>query len=472
MNHDASAVLGITPRWARALRVVAAACLGAAALALPGAALAQKKPADAGDTAEKPKKVGVYVEGFQAGKVRQDIVATLPDGVEVANDFEFKSAMIKSGRQLPIGGVLAMEDAREASIGRIRTALEKIGADGAILGLIRKRPTGGGVEVYLVYVPASADEVLPVDGATPLTLKDDKEAIGTALVPGYALLDSSGPEAEEPEAEEPEEEPKEEDEAPKEEDDEPPAEDDAGDRKTGAYGAELFSIAVSFELAGRFFSYNDIYSNNLRDYDVFGVPSLFVGAEIYPLAGSGTPIAEDLGVVGHFGQAFALDSETSDGTVVGTSWNRFDVGLRFRLNLGDRGDAPVLGLTGGFARMDFSFDAPAPLSEEVPAVTYSSLFVGLDGRVPVGPVAIGAGAKYLGALDAGATKDRFTDPSVGGVSFGLGVAVPIVMGLEGRFWTEYQRWFYAFKPEVGDPFVAGGALDQYLFLQLGLGFLY
>jgi hypothetical protein len=470
MNHDASAVLGITPRWARALRVVAAASLGAALLALPGAALAQKKPADAADTAEKPKKIGVYVEGFQAGKVRQDILATLPDGVEVANDFEFKSAMIKSGRQLPIGGVLAMEDAREASIGRIRAALEKIGADGAILGLIRKRPTGGGVEVYLVFVPAAADEVLPVDGATPLTLKDDKQAIGSALVPGYALLDS-GPEKIEPEEVEPEEAPpEEEEEKPKEEEEEP--EEEGPDRKTGAYGAELFSIAVSFELAGRFFSYNDIYSNNLRDYDVFGVPSLFVGAEIYPLADSGTPIAEDLGVVGHFAQAFALDSETSDGTVVGTSWNRFDVGLRFRLNLGDRGDAPVLGLTGGFSRMDFSFDAPAPLSEEVPAVTYSSLFVGLDGRVPVGPVAIGAGAKYLGALGAGDTKDRFTDPSIGGVSFGLGVAVPIAMGLEGRFWTEYQRWFYAFKPEVGDPFVAGGALDQYLFLQLGLGFLY
>jgi hypothetical protein len=459
-------------RAARVVMVAAAVGVGLGASVDPAYA---QKPAEA-EPDSKPKKVGVYVEGFQAGKIRQDILATLPDDVEVANDFAFKSALIKSGRQLPMGGVLAIEDAREASIPRIRAALEKIDADGAILGLIRKRAGGGGVEVYLVYVPVE-EGILPVDGATPITLKDDKEAIGAALVPAFAMLNP--PEEPEPEEEEPEEEPKE-DEPKEEEQPEEPEEEAGPDRKTGAYGAELFSIALAFELGGRFFSYNDGLSSNLRDYDVFGVPSLFVGAEVYPLTDTGTPIAQDLGIVGHFGQAFALDSETSDGTVVGTSWNRFDVGLRFRLSLGDRGDAPVLGLTGGFARHDFSFDAEGPLAEEVPSVTYSSLFIGLDGRIPAGPVAIMAAGKYLGALSAGATKDRFTDQggaaerptSVGGVSFAGGVAIPIAYGFEGRVMAEYQRWFYSFEPEVGDPNIAGGALDQYLFLQLGAGFLY
>ena len=98
--------------------------------------------------------------------------------------------------------------------------------------------------------------------------------------------------------------------------------------------------------------------------------------------------------------------------------------------------------------------------------------LGWDGRIPIGPIAVALLLKYQGALDAGETKDRFTGASVGGLVFGGGVNVPLISGLEGRIGAEYYRWFYSFSPEVGDEFIAGGALDQYIHLRAGLAFAY
>lgn len=450
-------------RLSRLATVSALAWLGGMGLlAAPTTVHAQPETSD---EQAAPQKVAVYVEGFMAQAVRRDIVATLPEGFEVVGDFKFKREVLRGGGKLPIGRAIDSEKFRGRTLEAARKGIAKLDASAAILAVIRASPKGG-AEVYLVMVTLDSETPV-VDGPAPVAGKGaDAEPIGAVLAPGYAtLLPEEEPEPE-PE-EKPEEKPEEE--APPEEE----PEEEPSDRVENQFGSELFWIGLNFELGGRFFDYSDpITEDTLRDYSVFGAPAASIAAGVYPLAESGVPIAEDLGIVGSFGLTFGLDSETEDGTAISTSWNRFDAGLRFRHAFAER-DPFVLGLTGGLSRSAFEFDSDdAEIQAEAPTVAYLALFAALDARIPVGPMAVAPALRYLGPLSAGETKDRFTGPSLGGLAGSLGLYAPLVAGFEARFTAEYQRWFYAFAPEVGDAFVAGGALDQFVILRLGAAYAY
>jgi hypothetical protein len=97
--------------------------------------------------------------------------------------------------------------------------------------------------------------------------------------------------------------------------------------------------------------------------------------------------------------------------------------------------------------------------------------MGLDARLLLaGRVSVLFGAAYLAVTSPGEIYDRFRKPTVGGVDGDLGFAVALTPGLEGRLTGRYTRYFATFKPRVGDPAVAGGALDEQL--EFGLGVRY
>jgi hypothetical protein len=55
---------------------------------------------------------------------------------------------------------------------------------------------------------------------------------------------------------------------------------------------------------------------------------------------------------------------------------------------------------------------------------------------------------------------------------GLYVTFVLPAGFETRAGVEYTRFFSTFKPEPGDSYVAGGALDQYLALRVGIAYVF
>jgi hypothetical protein len=459
------------PPTLRALARVAAAALiaGSALLVLgaPGEALAQA--ADA----KGERVVVLWVEGGgkKDGDVRQAIEAKIPSGVRVVDDAAFRKAMIKAGQKLPYGRVLAKGPFRKAALDRTRKALAELKAEGAILGLIRIGK--GGQEVVLLYVETRDTGEEP-DVDVPILLKGDVGApVGEALSSQIAAWSGGAPAPAEPPPKEaePTKEPQPEEKEPEEEEEPEEPEDDGEGRPANQYGREIFSIAAAFDLSGRWFSYNDGITSNLRDYDVFGAPGFQVGAEVYPLAGTDVPVMKDLGLTGRFGMALGLSSETEGGAAVTTSWTRFDVGMRLRVRTGSE-EAPVLGLHGGFGIDTFELEAEGALGDEVPSASYKFLRVGVDGRIPLGPVAINLFFDYLGAVSAGTVYDRFTGSSIGGIATGGGFIVPIASGFEVRLGAEYERWFYAFEPVVGDAFVAGGALDERIHLTLGPAYVF
>lgn len=196
-----------------------------------------------------------------------------------------------------------------------------------------------------------------------------------------------------------------------------------------------------------------------------------VWGEAYPLAGTAIPVLRDLGVVASYARAVGLQSATKTGAPIGTTWERFAVGLRFRLRTGGT-RAPILGLSGKFGLTGFDYDAPADLARELPAVSYEYLRAGLDARIPIWRLALLVDAGYLGALSAGTVYDRFRGAKIGGIDLGVGLAVVIAAGFEARAGATYTRYFSAFSPVPGDSYVAGGALDEFLGLHVGAAYAY
>ncbi|WP_437550024.1 hypothetical protein WME97_05640 [Sorangium sp. So ce367] len=236
-----------------------------------------------------------------------------------------------------------------------------------------------------------------------------------------------------------------------------------------AAGTALFSAGVDLEIAGRTLSYSDLLSDNLRTYEVLGVPMPSLRGELYPFARSAVPVLRDLGVELSYARALGLDSEGAGGAGVSTSWSRLHAGLRGRYRLAGQ-DGPVLFASGGLRWTDFDIESTGDPSRDAASVSYVALRVGVDGRLPVGPVALEAGGGVQAPLSMGALASHFRAPSAGGVDLRVAVAAPFAPGLEARAGASYARFFYDFDSEPEDTYIAGGALDQLFSVHLGVAY--
>ena len=468
-------------------RAAIALVAGLAGLALTtpwasGEAWAQGKAGSGkkGSTSDAAKHdIAVYVEGSKATEVREKILATLPSGAHAVDPGDFKKELTKLGQKTPVGVPLTLSKSRGPVLGRFGKAAASSNAEAVVIGVVKPKKSGG-QEVLILWVKASTNEptvdtTIPLDGG-------EKDAIAKALDPELASMKTASDTPVEP----------------------PPAGDDKtkpddgkgggtgeagkGDEKdTGdgwkrpknTHGREILSVFAGFDLGGRFFSYHQGLTSNLRDYDLKAGGGFALAAGVYPLAFLKTPVVSGLGIIGDFRMQLGIGSETKNKTKVDTSWNRFDVGLRFRQPLAkqekDGDKAVVLGLSGTFGRDAFTLTTKDPvLFPETPGVAYSFMRVGLDGEFPAGPIFLNAKLGYMGALSKGDVFDRFKneDPSIGGIDVGGGVTVPIALGFEVRLTGEYIRWFYAFKSTPADTYIAGGALDQYYHLELGPAYVF
>ncbi len=442
----------------------AALSCGLLALLTAAATLARARPR----SDEPPRTILVHVEGPDAEATRREVLAALPEGVEVVAPSADAAAWRASA---PVRG------RRTDASARLVRAARAAHTDLAMLVTAGAGRKGTPRAIHVVLVAAGERRV---DVTVP---RHDSEALAHALA---ALDPDGGPRAPAPSASAPVAT----DPAPASaavRDDPPPTAAVANDASAAPIGSlaptdlapakdaiartsaatrdaghATINVSAGIEIGTRDFRYTDRRTAALRDYTLTAAPLVAVGGEAYPFAASGRAFVADLGVAGDYARAFALASApaSSSSGSVGTEWSRFAVGPRLRIRpLGDGG--PLLHASLQYGEESFALASSDALGNAaLPAVAYRYLRPDVDARFALGRFAAHFGAGYLAVLAGGAVAERFPSASVGGVEAHLGVAFTLARGLELRADADYRRYFYSLHPAPGSALVAGGALDQ------------
>ena len=355
---------------------------------------------------------------------------------------------------------------------RVRAAARSASADLAILVSTRRPKRGApGMHVWLVDAdgdgPAEIDEEVTVgsgastaeqgDAAWSVLASDVRMSGGETAPPGPAAPGSASTEVATTSA------------APS-----VPADADRGASREPASEAhagrkgDLLWIRAAIASGSRNFSYVDRMTPTLRSYALFAAPMARVDAEVYPFARTALPGGMDFGITGDYARAFAVSSDDSSGTSVSSNWSLFDVGAHERFPLGR---SWLLGLGAGYGEMTFLFDGALATTAALPGVQYHLVRFGGDVRVALGSFSLYGYGSYLDVLSTGPVGAYFARATVGGLEGRLGLSHDLGHGFEVSFEVAYTRFFYAFNPQPGDAYVAGGALDQMTFASLGVGYI-
>lgn len=439
-------------------------------------------------TARAADRIVVFhAEGDGADAFADDVKDQLPKGLIAGDPKKFETALTKAGHKGAMGKALDSTKQRDKLLDKVRKAAENAKADVVVILRVKKNKKDRTVTI-LVVDPKSSSLAREDEVTLPLKKgKDDSKGVVASVNSGLEKFGGAAATPEPPAkkddkkvekkdekkddevVEKKDEKKDDEEEKPKKEEPSSPS-----DRKVGEVGTALFIVGAGVELGIRQFEYNQPITKNLRAYRVVGAPMLGLNLELYPLANSKGPLA-GIGIIANYAQALALQSAAAQGAKVPTKWNRFLVGLRYRIGIGDKGMyvAPMV----GFGGQAFTFSGlDDKTSKESPAARYSYIRLGIDGRIPLGPVAITAGLGYLLTSvpkdDLQVVSGRFPHATVGGVDANIGLGVGVTKGLEARLSFNYSRFFYSMKPEPGEPYIAGGALDQLSSVHIGAAYVY
>jgi hypothetical protein len=461
----------------RRLAGLQSAFVGLAALAWGAAA-----HADAG-----PPTVVLYVEGPAMAEVAQALVAGLPEGAETRPPRPFR----RTFGHPPLGPEperwLEARD-RTTFLARVERATASAGARFAILASTRMVDGGDGLEVWIAVIGGGDGEaaVRRVErvrleaGAAAGSAAASRNAalVSPVLNDGLSDRPAAPPAARPPSAPPASEPAAAATPAPAAA---PPSEpsaaaasrrvaaprtrpdDDAGDSALAWYRVE-----VGAEIAGRSFVYIDRLSPNLRPYRAFGTPLVMARATVHPLESSEAWALRALGIYGELGHAPKSESVAPDGTRIENRWTRFDAGAVFRVPVSEGGGS--LGASAGYGGLRFGFLDAGDLADEVPDVAYRWLRFGVHGSVAHRQARLEAGAAWLAMLTSGETAGRFSGSRVGGLEAEIAVRWRLSRLFEARSGLRYTRVFYDIQPVLGDAFVAGGALDEYVGLVFSVAF--
>jgi len=425
--------------------------------------------------------------------VQRELSDFAPTGVTLQTPERLTAAVAGQGVRGSIGEALVNPRTRKQTILAVRNAMGEVGAS-AVLSVQLKRSQGGKEMHVILILPSQAEPMVEEDIA--LARRERAAARLTPLVSG-ALQDLEPPPRATSDAAEPapaprrapavekgrsgekvskrsrkkrvsrdEVEPAEEDESVP-----PPDEKDAVSKKREKlhHSNAMVVADLGVGMASRRLEYNTPVAGPLREYAAPFIGVYSIGAEIYPAAGSGIGVAKDIGVVGRFANSLPVNSTADDGSGTARgSFMRYAVGLRGRILTGDKKNSPLIGLEGTYGVWSFAFSGlDQVVTDAVLGVEYKHLRAGADVRVPFGEFSLLGGLGYMNISSAGAYTERFPRATVAGVDAMIGGAYAVASFIDLRARLGYTRIFSSANPELDAPYVAGGALDQYLSFNLG-----
>ena len=202
----------------------------------------------------------------------------------------------------------------------------------------------------------------------------------------------------------------------------------------------------------------------------------------YPISALSSGPIQHLGIEAAIEQAFGLQSAAgTDGSALagktfGNSVHDYAGGLRYRIPFGAGHQVWISGTAGEHA---FVFTSPSDCSDcramlHIPDTVYryGRPGIGLRLELPADlSVTLGGGYRYV--FNAGGTHldGYFPHRTVGGVDAELALGYRVTPNLEIRGSGQLRRYFYDMHSKAGDTFLAGGAIDQYWTVGLGMAVL-
>jgi hypothetical protein len=246
----------------------------------------------------------------------------------------------------------------------------------------------------------------------------------------------------------------------------------------------LFDITASLRGFQRHFSYADDIYNELPNYDLGGAPAIALEAAAYPFKNkTGTLSA---GFVAAFdyavglGTTYKVPSGEQEGTKSTTALG-YSLGVRGNYAFGAT-LRNILSAGAEFGAQSFIVDHPPPVrgNANIPNVEYKFIRPNVMGRFPLMENLSGiVSAGYLMVSSAGEIVSteyfRGATSSASGLDLGIGAAYEIRMSgkgtlkfLELRPMLTFRRYTFKFNPADDDPFIATGATDDYVGLNLGV----
>lgn len=399
----------------------------------------------------KGEAVAVVVEGSDADAVAgwiEDRVRA-PD---VLHDGDVLRAALRSRGALPLRGAASSGPRDAQLVARTRAAASVVGVERAILVDLHRTARGTRVHVWTVDLrepSAGVDTELTLPPRA--TAIDETRAVLGLLPrptePAAASESKDGPVAPPPDGRA----------------DPAPATIPEPDRGAAAPASSgdgaLLSAQAALGVGMRHFSYVQRVTSTLRPYNLGAAPLAALSAAVYPLSFTGVPVLRDLGLTGEYARAFAVSSQDSGGTSIGTTWQSFDVAATERIALGR---AVLVNLSLGYGGDDFQFQqALSGATAALPSVAYRFVRAGADVHVTfLSAFTAFAGGSYLDILDSGYTAQLFPRESVGGVEGHLGASYDLTKSWQASVSAAYTRFYYSVNPVPGDNSVAGGALDE------------
>ncbi len=220
-------------------------------------------------------------------------------------------------------------------------------------------------------------------------------------------------------------------------------------------------IAVEERPFWRRLRYNDDFDDRLRPSDLV--------ANAVGLSASYRPLKnfQPFSVVGRGELAVGVNgSRTSDGTAYGTSSSEW--GLGAGLDVGIR--SARIGIVATYGEQRFSVDDD-PAMELLPDVTYRFARGGVSFAMPLAPrfsLLVTGGYRHLLGMGGLTDVAWFPRATGAGIDASAGVAFHVTSWLDLHARLDTRRYFFAMNPEVGDPWIAGGATDDYIGGAIGL----
>jgi hypothetical protein len=217
------------------------------------------------------------------------------------------------------------------------------------------------------------------------------------------------------------------------------------------------TIDVGMRLFRRTLTFNQDVLGNVPSYELPTGFSLTTGFAWFPISEMTTQVGGRIGLVGDFHYAPAINSTMGNMEEIGTDAWGMQVGVRFDFVSGKH----LVALGMGFGRDDFTVQDTS--LNAVPGVSYEFFGIDMSARVHLAhPVTMLAqvGYQHLMSLGQIGSHRYFPHATGRGLNASLGFSFELVPSLEVTATFDYHRYFLTMNPEVGDPYIAGGALDE------------